>query len=336
MFVDAPVWTADELRHESLRAIDVFRKRRIEEPLEEYLEAFDEYQGHVEELLESTVDLSNMQAQLLEVVTDPNLLHALRYLAGPPISEDDLKTVAEAVLTPARLKSDAMMSKSIVQVVLNGLDRRRFPWVVEGREPTEAERGSAVLASAALMATRRLETSRRSNEKKRQEEDVKTALEKSGLKRVAARTIRVQSEAPRPGEFCGESKLGKRKGDIIVGLWDGRVMPIECKVSNSATNSVKRLNNDAAAKAEAWRIDFGATQVIPSAVLGGVYKLHNLEDAQQRGLRLFWAHDIGRLVDWVRKRNRKDSCRSVARNTGQRRRRVDHIYSEHDLRSLQP
>jgi XamI restriction endonuclease len=297
----APVWTAQELQQESARAVEVFRKRRIEEPLEEYLEAFDQYQGHVEELLESTVDLSNMQSQLVEVVTDPNLLEALRYLAGPPISEDDLKTVAEAVLTPARLKGNLVMAQRIVQVVLNGLDRRRFPWVREGREPTEAERSGAVLASAALMATRRLETSRRSSEKQRQEEEVQAALERSGLKRVASRTINVLSEGPQPGEFCGESILGKRKGDIIVGLWDGRVMPIECKVSNSATNSVKRLNNDAAAKAEAWRIDFGTIQVVPSAVLSGVYKLHNLEDAQHRGLRLFWAHDIGRLIDWIGK-----------------------------------
>jgi hypothetical protein len=30
-----------------------------------------------------------------------------------------------------------------------------------------------------------------------------------------------------------------------------------------------------------------------------VYKLHNLVDAQQRGLTLFWAHDLGALVSWV-------------------------------------
>jgi XamI restriction endonuclease len=297
--IDAPVWTSDELKQESLRAIEVFRKRRIEEPLEDYLEAFDEYQGVIEELLESTVDLSNLDTQFIEVVTDPNLLEALRYLAGPPISEDDLKTVAEAVLTPARLKSDEAMARGIVQVVLNGLDRRRFPWVIQKREPTEAERGAAVLASAALMATRRLETSRRTLEKQRQEEEVQQALAVSGLTKVSARHIRVLSDAPRPGEFCGESMLGKRKADIVAGLWDGRVMPIECKVSNSATNSVKRLNNDAAAKAEAWRVDFGTVQVVPSAVLSGVYKLHNLEDAQGRGLRLFWAHDISRLADWI-------------------------------------
>lgn len=301
MLIAPPVWAEDELRQESARATEVFRRRRIEEPLEEYLEAFDQYQGHVEELLESTVDLSDMDTHLIGTVTNPDLLQALRYLAGPPISEDDLETVAEVVLSPARLRNDRTMARLIVGVVLNGLDRRRFPWVMAGREPTEAERSAAVLASAALMATRRLETSRRSMEKKRQETDVQSALEKSGLKRVASRTINVLSQAPQRGEFCPESTLGIRKGDIIVGLWDGRVMAIECKVSNSSTNSVKRLNNDAAAKAEAWRRDLGATQVVPSAVLSGVYKIHNLEDAQRRGLTIFWAHDIGRLVDWIAK-----------------------------------
>jgi len=65
------VWSAEELRQESLRAIEVFRRRRIEEPLEEYLEAFDLYQGHIEELLESTADLSDMDSRLVELVTDP-------------------------------------------------------------------------------------------------------------------------------------------------------------------------------------------------------------------------------------------------------------------------
>ena len=76
-------------------------------------------------------------------------------------------------------------------------------------------------------------------------------------------------------------------------------MALECKVSNSATNSVKRLNNDAAAKAESWRRDFGERQVVPVAVLSGVYKTHNLMEAQDRGLSIFWAHDLDELLKWV-------------------------------------
>jgi hypothetical protein len=76
-------------------------------------------------------------------------------------------------------------------------------------------------------------------------------------------------------------------------------MPIECKVSNSAVNSVKRLNREAAGKAESWIGDFGKRQVVPAAVLSGVYKLRNLVDAQERGLHLFWAHDLRALTEWI-------------------------------------
>ena len=93
--------------------------------------------------------------------------------------------------------------------------------------------------------------------------------------------------------------LGTRKADFVVRLWDKRIMAIECKVSNSATNSVKRLNNDAAAKAEVWRAEFGNRQVVPTAVLSGVYKLRNLQSAQERGLTLFWAHNLDVLLDWI-------------------------------------
>ncbi|HIE4033549.1 TPA: XamI family restriction endonuclease [Pseudomonas aeruginosa] len=135
--------------------------------------------------------------------------------------------------------------------------------------------------------------------KEQQEAMVKEALKGLGFTEVPSRKIPNISHAPNAGEFCGESVLGNRKGDIIVRLWDQRLMPIECKVSNSSTNSVKRLNNDAAVKASSWKVDFGLRQVVPSAVLGGVYKLHNLLDAQSRGLTIFWAHDLTPLTDWI-------------------------------------
>lgn len=294
-----PPWTPEELEAELTRATEIFRQRRMAEPLEEYLDAFDRYQGVLEELLESTVDLTADADTLVGVVSEPELLEAFRYLSGPPISEDDLKVLANAVLTPSRLQGNQAMARRVAEVVINGLDPRRFPWVVGQREPTEAERSAAVLASAALLATRRLETTRRNDEKQRQEDTVKRALRDAGLQEVEPRRIPVTDRAPRPGQFCGESLLGERKADIVVGLWDGRTLPIECKVSNSATNSIKRLNNDAAAKAEYWRAQFGAAQVVPTAVLSGVYKLHNLTAAQARGLTLFWAHDLPQLIAWI-------------------------------------
>ena len=35
---------------------------------------------------------------------------------------------------------------------------------------------------------------------------------------------------------------------------------------------------------------FGTAQTVPAAMLSGVFKRHNLEYAQNRGLTLFWAH----------------------------------------------
>ncbi len=294
-----PVWTSEQLEEKRLEAIEIFRRRRMEEPLEQYLTHFDEYQGIVEELLESTIDLSDLDERLVDVLTNPKLLQVFRYLAGPPISEDDLKVLAEAVLTRQRISRDPQMTARIRSIILSGLDRRRFPWVVEGRDPTEAERHAAVVASAALIATRRLETGRRNEGKREQEAAVFASLNAIGFMQVPSRRISVLNEAPKEGEYCSESEFGGRKADVVVGLWDGRVMAIECKVSNSSLNSVKRLNNDAAVKATTWLHEFGIRQVVPAAVLGGVFKLRNLVDAQERGLSLFWEHDLTALTGWI-------------------------------------
>lgn len=295
-----PVWTSRELERERLLAIDLFRKERLEEPLEDYLESFDRYQGYVEDLLETTVDLSQWDTSALDVLTEPSLLEAFRYIAAPPISEDDLKVLAEATsLSKTRLRAKPDDVRKLLDVVRSVLDRRRFAWVVEGREPTEPEKGAAVMASAALMAASRVQTNRRSLGKKLQETRVIDVLTASGLKKVRTRKVGTFAQAPDPGQFCGECAVGGRKADIVVRLWDDRLMPVECKVSNSALNSVKRLNNDAAVKAGVWRNEFGTRQVVPTAVLSGVYNLANLVDAQERGLSLIWAHDLRPLTEWI-------------------------------------
>jgi hypothetical protein len=295
----SPIWTPEQLKTERDKAQEIFRSERIQEPLEDYLEAFDQYQGVVEELLETTIDLSTLDDSALAVLTEPKLLEAFRYLAGPPISKDDLKVLSDAVLSPGRLRHNPDMVARVIGVVRTGLDRRRFPWVAESREPTESERSAAVLASAALIATSRVGTARRNVGKERQENLVQEALIAARMSLVATRRIETMNQAPRPGEFCRESMLGSRKADIIIGLYDNRIMATECKVSNSSTNSVKRLNNDAAVKAEVWLHEFGRANIVPTAVLSGVYKTHNLITAQQRGLTLFWAHDIARMIEWI-------------------------------------
>jgi hypothetical protein len=300
MMKPPPRWSSEELSQQLARSVAIFKRERLEEPLEAYLEHFETYQSRVEEIVEATVDLTQLRSIATEILTNPQLLEVFRYLSGPPISTDDLKILSDTTSFAAkRLHSDYDLVERVVDTVMTGLDRRRFPWIAEGREPDEAERHAAIVATTALMATQRLGTNRRSQGKSLQEGQVEDALLQSGYVKVPRRIVATSADMPGPGEFCGESKLGSRKADFIVRLWDYRAMPIECKVSNSATNSVKRLNNDAAAKAEAWRRDFGETQVVPCAVLSGVYKVHNLEDAQRRGLTLFWAHQLDAMLEWI-------------------------------------
>ena len=51
-----PRWSEDELDVEATEAIRLFRETRMQEPLEAYLDFFDEYRQHVENLIEGTVD----------------------------------------------------------------------------------------------------------------------------------------------------------------------------------------------------------------------------------------------------------------------------------------
>jgi hypothetical protein len=77
-------------------------------------------------------------------------------------------------------------------------------------------------------------------------------------------------------------------------------MPTEAKVSNNSTNSVKRLNNDAAAKARQWTQEFGTQNVVHAAGLAGVFKLHNLRSAQnQDRLTVFWAHRLDAIAEFI-------------------------------------
>lgn len=305
MLIERKTWTQDEFTNDIAPSKAEFRRQRLEEPVEAYSDAFELVRDAIENLVEETVDLSLLDEKAIELLQKPDMLDALRYLAGPPISRDDLLTLIDSSsLAPGVLKTNPGLVKLLVQTIKDALDRNRFPWVTDRREPTGSERDSAIIESSALLAAQRVATSRRSLGKRAQEERVRQALLDFGFEeiKVPGRTqlSPTHPKAPKAGQFCGEALLGRDKADIIVGLWDGRTLPIECKVSNSSINSRKRLNMEAAAKAERWLRAFGDQLIVPTAVIGGVFKREYIEDAQSRGLTIFWAHNLAALTDWIR------------------------------------
>lgn len=295
------IFTPEELAEFRLEAIKNFRAERLEEPLELYLDAFDDYLGATEEFLEASVDLTQLEERAADIVTNKALLKTLRYIAAPPISDDDLKTLAEVKsLAPGALKKNPAAVRDIVRTVMVAIDRKRFTWdFTKGAEPNEQERSAAVLATAALLATSHVNTKRRHTQQHGQEDKVRQALTGIGYREVKRRNIDAITDAPAVGEFCPESKVAGRKGDFVVRLFDGRVLVLECKSSNSELNSLKRLDNDTVAKARQWRERLGKSHIVAAAMVAGVYKLERLVAVQSDDLYLFWSHRMDGFIDFV-------------------------------------
>lgn len=94
--VAPPRWDDKRLETDRTKAIEAFREERLTEPLEAYLDVFESYRDAFDDLLETTIDLTLLADNAVEVLTDDRFLEAVRYLAAPPMSEDDLVTLAEA------------------------------------------------------------------------------------------------------------------------------------------------------------------------------------------------------------------------------------------------
>lgn len=293
-----PPWTLQQLSVDAEQAQAAFRCERLDEPLERYSTFFDAFVPVFRDLSANLLSLATGDPtgeKLTGMVRGRDRLTAFRYLAAPPISEDDLKTLAETRLSQRALKANPEQASRVRKTVLQILDPYRFPWVAQRREPRGDELERAVVASAALVAAKKVETERRKDSRV-QEENVKAVLRGLGFAEVSPRPMQLLDDARAPGQFCGESKLGDTKADIVVRLHDRRVLPIECKVSNSASNSFKRLIHEAAGKAAKWRLHFGERAVVPAAVLSGVFTHANLVTAQSSGLVMVWSHRLGDLA----------------------------------------
>lgn len=297
----APRWTAKQLEAEAVRSAATFRTERLA-PTKAWEQHFTRSNERFVALFKELGELApgKISGAALASAYKLNLGEALRYLSGPPISDDDLQVLADVPsLAPGVLVRDKAKLRQVFGIIEKTIDPYRFPWVIERRNPTRNEKAAALLASSVLLAAQRISTARRGYGKAAQETLLKEFLISLKYKEVQSMAITTLVEGPKLGEFCGEAKLGNRKADVILRLNDTRLMPIECKASNSALNSVKRINNDAAAKAAEWLKTFGTHQVVPTAVISGVFKVSNLLQAQEVGLNLFWSHDLKKLGNFL-------------------------------------
>jgi hypothetical protein len=296
-------WTASELAADAAEAKAAFRRRRLDEPKDRYLEEF-------ESLHRANSELIQLLPQLLADPVDPGLIArvlrevdlrmALRYLGAPPISSDDLQTLAECRLAWTRIKADPQRAGRIRDVLVRILDPKRFPWIEQGREPTEHEVAAANLASSVLGAAQRVQTGRRSDEKRELEDKVASVLAAANLQEMTRRRIgNIARDGLAPGQYARHCVVGEDEADIVVGLFDHRLLALECKASNSELNSRKRINKEIGQDAQNWLRRFGSDQIVPAAAIQGVFKPEYLAAAQALGVAIFWSHRLSDLAEFV-------------------------------------
>ena len=138
-------WTEAELESDAALAKRTFRNERLLEPLDLYNRFFTTFAGIFRELVDKLPEVTAdpVNAELIAELGDGrDAQKAFRYLTAPPISKDDLETVADAMLTPSRLRIDPESAKRIRDTVLTIIDPHRFPWLTEGRQPSNDERNA--------------------------------------------------------------------------------------------------------------------------------------------------------------------------------------------------
>jgi len=300
------IWTDEQLAEQAQQSLDAFVDRRLKEPRDRYLDHLDQRQAAVFRLFKtlSGVDPDKPDpAVVRRILFDSELLAALRYVAGPPVSEDDLGVLVTRStdrLTKTRLRESDELTVAVLKLICGMADPIRFPWIDDRRVPSTHELKQAIRATTALHATQTLQTERRGYGRQVEKvlEDRLIELKYEKVKAPNKGRITAPTHWPPTKTLYGECTVYGRKADLLIGLSDGRIVAVEAKDSSSALNSIKRVLNDTAAKARHWDREAGKS-IVPVALLSGVFGVENLKSAQASGLYLVWTHELDSFVDWL-------------------------------------
>lgn len=321
------LWTDDELKQQAQIALEEFVDRRLAEPGGKYVAHIQARRRAVFRLFRKLagVDPSNPSPAIVrEVISDEEMFAALRYVAGPPVSEDDLGVLVTRSIdgfSRTALAGDDALPVSVLKLICQLADPYRFPWIAAGRVASRAEIRDAIAMTGVLHASQSLQTERRGHGKL-VEQRLENRLVELGFVKVSGGQ---KAKKPKKGEpepppappypargkitqpshhpafphFYGECTVYGRKVDQFIALRTGRMIALEAKDSSSGLNSTKRLLNDTAAKAKHYTAEAGKN-IISVALLSGVFKVSDLIAAQKAGLYLVWAHELDEFVDWIK------------------------------------
>jgi hypothetical protein len=263
--------------------------------------AIAEARSVAEAALLASDDLQDIDKALMESGTH---MAAFRHLLAPPKSQDQFKLLCPA-WSKSTEKSGKGMSGNVVPVVSAAidrwLDRGIVPWLAASRPPTAAERSLVVERVVSFIAPKATDTAKRNRLSNVQEQAVVQLLLANGWKQLPSTEIDGRGVVPRR-HFMHKTRFATattnaQEVDIACGLKGSVVAAMECKVTNDATNSVKRIN-DVLKKAAAWKTHYGSF-VETAALLQGVIKPSDVQRLTDEGVHVFWSHDLPAFASWI-------------------------------------
>lgn len=232
-----------------------------------------------------------------------------RQMLAPPLSQDQLRILCPIWRKSSEINSTPLsmtVAAAVAEVFQSRFDLDLFDRLAAARnEPADA---IAILAApiVQLIAFQRTSTQSRGESAGAQESSVIQLLQAQGWTKLKTVPIHEPATIP-PKSFMHKTRFAVENGsfqkvDIACGLSRTSVLAMECKVTNDATNSVKRIN-DIIKKADAWQRHWG-NFVVTAALLQGVIKDSDVQRLADRGVEVFWSHNLPAFNAWLADRTR--------------------------------
>lgn len=229
---------------------------------------------------------------------------AFRQMMAPPISQDQFCLLCppwrkNTEKTGAGLRRD---EADYVAAIWNERRSRALtPWLDVVRRPLSREIHRLLWTIAPLIASQQAQTLQRNRAAALQEASVTTLLQSCGWIQQPSSLLDTRAALPQR-HFMHKTRFATatttpQEVDIAMGLGGTIVLAMECKVSNDATNSVKRIN-DVLKKSAAWKKHWGSF-VKTAALLQGVIAAKDVHRLLDEGVEVFWSHNVQELMDWL-------------------------------------
>lgn len=243
-------------------------------------EARDRAGEAVANLMYQTADLRALKPECL--VEPSDLLTVLRACTAPPLAKERLATLADVRLsTINRLHNGVGLPRSWnrheIQRLMTHIDQMLdpvvFPWVTEGRAPTELERDEALLVVGDRTGMTFYNPLVRNAQEARQVELIRDYLHRNGYTEISSgsgismpdRTFQIHRGVPYKNE---SGEVVGLPVDCVANPGDGRAVAlIEMKSAGDFTNVNKRRKEEAS-KAEGVRKEHGDAAVFLLQLFG--------------------------------------------------------------------